>query len=192
MVSSASKSPRIAPLVDSRQQRVAKNEALFRRVNERIEEINETLAGDSESDFLCECGNDDCTSPVSLTLAEYEEVRRDPTHFLIAHGHEVVDVRTMDFEEAFDIILCLYVLEHVFELDDAVRSIHRALTPGGFVVIAVPHLYPYHDEPTDYWRFTEHALRQLLAPFDTIQIKTRGFGKMPLALLAIARKQGGS
>jgi len=98
----------------------------------------------------------------------------------------------MDFEEAFDIILCLYVLEHVFELDDAVRSIHRALTPGGFVVIAVPHLYPYHDEPTDYWRFTEHALRQLLAPFDTIQIKTRGFGKMPLALLAIARKQGGS
>jgi len=92
MVSSASKSPRIAPLVDSRQQRVAKNEALFRRVNERIEEINETLAGDSESDFLCECGNDDCTSPVSLTLAEYEEVRRDPTHFLIAHGHEVVDV----------------------------------------------------------------------------------------------------
>ena len=92
MVSSASKSPRIAPLVDSRQQRVAKNEALFRRVNERIEEINEALAGDSESDFLCECGDDDCTSPVSLTLSEYEEVRRDPTHFLIAHGHEVVDV----------------------------------------------------------------------------------------------------
>jgi hypothetical protein len=79
-------------LVDSRQQRVAKNEALFRRVNERIEEINEALDGDSESDFLCECGDDDCTTPVSLTLAEYEEVRRDPTHFLIAHGHEVIDV----------------------------------------------------------------------------------------------------
>jgi hypothetical protein len=79
-------------LVDSRQQRIAKNEALFRRVNERIEEINEALAGDSASDFLCECGDDDCTTPVSLTLAEYEEVRRDPTHFLIAHGHDVIDV----------------------------------------------------------------------------------------------------
>jgi hypothetical protein len=78
--------------VDSRQQRVAKNEALFRRVNERIEEVNEALAGDSASDFLCECGDEDCTAPVSLTLAEYEEVRRDPTHFLIAHGHEVADV----------------------------------------------------------------------------------------------------
>jgi hypothetical protein len=78
--------------VDSRQQRVAKNEALFRRVNERIEEINEALAGDSESDFLCECGNDDCTAPVSLTLSEYVEVRSNPTHFLIAHGHDVVDL----------------------------------------------------------------------------------------------------
>jgi hypothetical protein len=76
--------------VDSRQQRVARNEALFRRVNERIEEINETLAG--ESDFLCECGSDDCTAPVSLTLSEYEQVRSNPTHFLIAHGHDVVDV----------------------------------------------------------------------------------------------------
>lgn len=78
--------------MDSRQQRVAKNEALFRRVNERIEEINEALDGDSESDFLCECGDDECTTPVSLTRAEYEDVRRDPTHFLIAHGHDVIDV----------------------------------------------------------------------------------------------------
>jgi hypothetical protein len=79
--------------MDSRQQRVAKNEALFRQVNERIEEINEKREGVGlDSDFLCECGDDDCTAPVSLTLAEYEEVRSDPTHFLIAHGHEVVDV----------------------------------------------------------------------------------------------------
>lgn len=78
--------------MDSRQQRAAKNEGLFRRVNERIEEINEALAGDSESDFLCECGNDDCTAPVSLTLSEYEEVRSNPTHFLIAPGHDIIDL----------------------------------------------------------------------------------------------------
>jgi len=78
--------------VDSRQQRVAKNEALFRQVNERIEEINEKLAGDSESDFLCECGDDDCTEPVTLNLSEYEVVRSNPTHFVIVPGHEVIDV----------------------------------------------------------------------------------------------------
>ncbi len=78
--------------MDTRQQRVAKNEALFRQVNERIEEINEQLDPGGLSDFLCECGDDDCTTPISLTLKEYEQVRSVPTHFAIAHGHEVLDV----------------------------------------------------------------------------------------------------
>jgi hypothetical protein len=71
---------------------VAKNEALFRQVNERIEEVNEKLDSDGLSDFLCECGDDDCTTPISLTLAEYEDVRSVSTHFAIALGHEVIDV----------------------------------------------------------------------------------------------------
>ena len=71
---------------------MAKNEALFRKVNERVEEVNKELGGDSPTDFLCECGDDDCTEPVRLTLPEYEEIRRDPRHFVIAPGHEVVDV----------------------------------------------------------------------------------------------------
>ncbi len=71
---------------------MAKNEALFRQVNERIEEINEQLDPGGLSDFLCECGDDDCTTPISLTLKEYEQVRSVPTHFAIAHGHEVLDV----------------------------------------------------------------------------------------------------
>ncbi len=71
---------------------MAKNEALFRQINERIEEINDDLGEHRESDFLCECGDDDCTAPIRLTLAEYEEVRRIPTHFAIAKGHEVIDV----------------------------------------------------------------------------------------------------
>jgi hypothetical protein len=78
--------------VVSRQQRVAKNEALFREVNERIEEVNEKFGDDSPADFLCECGDDDCTAPISMTLAEYEEVRSDSTHFAIAKGHEAADV----------------------------------------------------------------------------------------------------
>jgi SAM-dependent methyltransferase len=108
------------------------------------------------------------------------------------YGHELVDVRDIGLEEAFDVILCLYVLEHVFELESSVRSMHRALAPGGTLVVAVPHLYPYHDEPGDYWRFTEHALRRLLEPFESTDIKVRGFRRMPLAFLVFARKEGGS
>jgi SAM-dependent methyltransferase len=108
------------------------------------------------------------------------------------YGHELVDVRDIGLEEAFDVILCLYVLEHVFEIESAVRSMHRALAPRGTLVVAVPHLYPYHDEPADFWRFTEHALRRMLEPFESTDIKVRGFRRMPFALLAFARKNGGS
>jgi hypothetical protein len=91
--------------VDTRQQRVAKNEALFREVNERIEDINQALGADEPSDFLCECGDDSCTLPVSLTLAKYEQVRSNPTHFVIAPGHEVIDVeRVLEQHDDFAVV----------------------------------------------------------------------------------------
>ena len=91
--------------MDSRQQRVAKNEALFRQVNERIEDVNESLGADEPADFLCECGDENCTAPVSVTLAEYEQVRSDPTHFVIAHGHDVIDVeRVIGENERFAVV----------------------------------------------------------------------------------------
>jgi hypothetical protein len=84
---------------------VAKNEALFREVNERIEDVNAKLEAGGLSDFLCECGDDDCTKPISLTLAEYEEVRTDPTHFAIAHGHDVIDVeRVVRTTERYEVV----------------------------------------------------------------------------------------
>jgi hypothetical protein len=91
--------------VDARQRRVARNEALFRQVNERIEEVNQKVGDDSFSDFLCECGDDDCTAPVSLTLAEYERIRSDPTHFVIANGHEKVDLeQVIDKNERYSVV----------------------------------------------------------------------------------------
>jgi 5-bromo-4-chloroindolyl phosphate hydrolysis protein len=71
---------------------MARNEALFREVNERIEDVQKPLAAEERIDFLCECGNDDCTQPISLTLAEYERIRQDPQHFVVVPGHDVVDV----------------------------------------------------------------------------------------------------
>jgi hypothetical protein len=76
--------------VTSREERVARNEALFREVNERIRDVNEGL--NDPSDYLCECGDAECEEHVMLTPAEYEEVRRDATHFAIAPGHAVPDV----------------------------------------------------------------------------------------------------
>lgn len=103
-------------------------------------------------------------------------------------GHRVVDVTSMEFENEFDLVLCVYVLEHVYDVRAAAERIHAALVPGGRAFIVVPTLYPYHDEPTDYWRFTEHALRELLRHFRAVRIEHRGMRRLPLALLAEATK----
>jgi hypothetical protein len=78
--------------MSSREERVARNEALFREVNERIRDVSENGTTDSETEFVCECGDPECTKPVRLTFREYEDVRRNPKHFAILPGHDVADV----------------------------------------------------------------------------------------------------
>jgi hypothetical protein len=72
-------------------ERRATNEALFRDVNERIAESAERFDAE-ETDFVCECADPNCTHRVSASLEEYEEVREDPTTFLLVPGHEQGDI----------------------------------------------------------------------------------------------------
>jgi phosphoribosylaminoimidazole-succinocarboxamide synthase len=67
--------------------RLARTEALFRDVNERIAESAESFDAD-HADFVCECGHQACTERVSATLDEYERVRADGRRFLLRPGHE--------------------------------------------------------------------------------------------------------
>jgi hypothetical protein len=76
----------------------ARNEALVREVNERIEEVDKTAgeAGcggeDIVFEFLCECGGDAgdvaCGEQVRMTISEYENVRSQDDRFVVYPGHE--------------------------------------------------------------------------------------------------------
>jgi hypothetical protein len=74
-----------------REDRIARNEALFREVNERVREVQATDA-EEPIGFLCECGREECTETVFLSIAEYENVRSDPRHFVVVPGHQIGDV----------------------------------------------------------------------------------------------------
>jgi transcription initiation factor TFIID subunit TAF12 len=73
------------------QQRRATTEALFRDVNERIAEAADGFDA-SRTEFVCECADPNCTHRVQASLAEYEEVREEPTTFLVVPGHEHDDI----------------------------------------------------------------------------------------------------
>jgi hypothetical protein len=67
-------------------ERLARNQVLFREVNERLRELLDGSIGQTE--FLCECSNPDCTETLPLEVAEYERARALPTRFLVVPGHE--------------------------------------------------------------------------------------------------------
>ena len=68
-------------------ERLARNEAFFREVNERIKDVGGALGPDAQHVFICECADASCTARITLTVAEYEHVRSSPTHFVLAPGH---------------------------------------------------------------------------------------------------------
>ena len=71
--------------------RLARNEELFREVNERLAELSEHFGLSEEPSpvgFICECQTAACTESVEMTLADYKAVRAQPTRFLVVPGHE--------------------------------------------------------------------------------------------------------
>ena len=81
--------------------RQARNEALFREVNDRIEEISEDVEKQGIApegglvEFHCECGRDGCSERVRMTVAQYEQVRADNDRFALFPGHESEEIETV-------------------------------------------------------------------------------------------------
>jgi len=79
--------------MEDRAERIGRNEALFREVNENIERISATLeVSDERLKILCECGVPTCLEQLDVRVDDYERVRSTPTLFLIKPGHEHDDL----------------------------------------------------------------------------------------------------
>jgi hypothetical protein len=71
------------------QERIARNNSIFRDANEKIREKSIELDDPVERiPFLCECPRESCATIVQLTPGEYEAIRRDRTYFFTSPGHE--------------------------------------------------------------------------------------------------------
>jgi hypothetical protein len=74
--------------VSDRSERIGMNEALFREVNERIEQLQGDAAGANTFNIVCECGALDCTERFLITSDQYRVLRQDVHRFAVVPGHE--------------------------------------------------------------------------------------------------------
>jgi hypothetical protein len=87
--------------VEERLEQRARNENLFREVNNRIEELSENVEAQGIGpeggfvEFHCECGRESCTERLEMTVAEYEHVRADNDRFVLAPGHETPEMEVV-------------------------------------------------------------------------------------------------
>jgi hypothetical protein len=81
--------------MDARDERIAKNEAVFRAANREIEEAEEKAGGDGVLEVLCECGQDGCSGLISLTVADYDGVHSQEDRFVVVPGHENSEIETV-------------------------------------------------------------------------------------------------
>lgn len=65
-------------------------------------------------------------------------------------------------DNSFDTIVSVACLEHVPRPWYTIKELHRVLKPGGFAIIGIPFLQPFHAWPHDYTRFTSMGMESLL------------------------------
>jgi hypothetical protein len=75
-----------------RESRIAKNEGISREINESIEDAMTSLSPEGYVRMVCECGLPDCELRIAITVAEYEDARRDARRFVVASDHVIPDM----------------------------------------------------------------------------------------------------
>jgi hypothetical protein len=78
---------------DERGVRAAKNQSLFREINERIEGLNENFGAIRLSaEWMCECADLACMERLEFSLDDYEQIRGHAERFPVKPGHEITEV----------------------------------------------------------------------------------------------------
>ena len=91
-------------------------------------------------------------------------------------------------DECVDTVLITDVLEHIAEPLITMRETARVLRPEGKVIIGVPFYYWIHEEPHDYYRYTEFALRRLCQSSGLDVVYLDAYGGVPEVLSDLTAK----
>ena len=104
--------------------------------------------------------------------ADIEQNRSENIDIIVDKNNPVIDLKS----ESVDLILCMDVLEHVYDDKKILKMLLALLEQGGTMMLSLPFLYREHEYPYDYRRYTSSGIRALLAEagFSDIQVTKIG------------------
>lgn len=83
------------------------------------------------------------------------------------HNNEEIDFfydgKSLPFaDKKFDCVFASEVFEHLFNLSEILQELNRVMKNGGKLLITCPFVWPEHEKPFDYARYTLFALTDIL------------------------------
>ena len=105
---------------------------------------------------------------------------------------DICDDNLEVLSDKYDKIICIAILEHVYNPFKAIQNLRNMLKKNGEVYGFVPYLYHYHAPKNlkfqDYFRFSKDALSYLFKDFQDVEIyPVRGRISTPLNLMFAGR-----
>lgn len=98
-------------------------------------------------------------------------------------------------DASYDVVLCTQVLEHVRHPHQALREMTRVLAPGGHLLMTTHGVYPFHPDPTDYWRWTRQGFDAMFEDTDGLELVSLvphgGSGAAMAILINTSIREGG-
>jgi len=85
--------------------------------------------------------------------------------------------------EIFNAVICINVLEHIYNYRNLLTESNRVLRNGGTIHITVPFFFNIHGSPNDYFRYTRSALERMLTETGFINIKIEELGDGPCSVV---------
>lgn len=135
---------------------------LARAIGERLARLAPGPAGDEVLDVGC--GGQPLRADLEAAGWRYRGMDPRPLPGVPLDVEGAIDdgellARHPDLRDRFGLVLCTEVLEHVVDWTTAFAALHAVLAPGGHLLVTCPHVYVLHEEPFDFWRPTDHAVR---------------------------------
>lgn len=148
------------------------NFAIYKLHDENLEKFSAKYLSGKLIDIGCG------SKPYKKMLSKYVSSHVGVDHFETMHDKESVDLWGTAYQipvedSSFDCAISTAVLEHLEEPSNAIKECQRVLKQNSFAIYSIPFIWHLHEEPRDFYRYTEYGIKYLFEKngFEIIELK---------------------